>query len=286
LNPDLNQMALPRLLILTMVTMVAFAGNSILCRLALRETSIDPASFTLIRLISGALVLALLVRVTRRRETGKGNWFSAVALFAYAALFSFAYVSLSAATGALLLFGAVQATMIAYGLWSGERMSLLQTSGFLLALGGLVGLLVPGLTAPPLSGAALMIGAGVAWGVYSLRGRGDGDPLKVTADNFLLAVPPAVVLSLFMMGDVQPDRDGILLAMASGALASGLGYAVWYAVLPWLEATNAATIQLSVPVITALGGVALLQEPITMRLLLASVAILGGIAIVVRVRKT
>lgn len=277
-------MSFPRILFLTAITMIAFASNSLLCRIALRETDIDAASFTSIRLISGALALGLLVKLYRKSEKGHGNWLSAAALFAYAALFSFAYLSLSAATGALLLFGAVQATMIGYGLWSGERLTQLQFTGLVLALAGLVGLLLPGLTAPPLMGAVLMIGAGIAWGIYSLRGRGKGDPLRVTAGNFLLAVPFGVALSGLMIGNASLDYWGISLAIASGALASGLGYAVWYTVLPWLEATNAATVQLSVPVIAAFGGVVLLNEMITMRLLLASVAILGGIAIVVRVK--
>jgi drug/metabolite transporter (DMT)-like permease len=260
--------------------------NSLLCRIALRETGIDAASFTSVRLISGALVLGLLVKLYRSSKQGKGNWLSAAALFAYAALFSFAYLSLSAASGALLLFGAVQATMIGYGLWSGERLTRLQTAGLVMALAGLVGLLMPGLTAPPLTGAVLMIGAGIAWGIYSLRGRGKGDPLRVTAGNFLLAVPFGLVLSGLMIGDASVDYQGISLAIASGALASGLGYAIWYTVLPWLEATNAATVQLSVPVIAAFGGVFLLDEMITLRLLLASVAILGGIAIVMRMKPT
>lgn len=279
-------MSFPRILLLTAITMIAFAGNSLLCRIALRETGIDAASFTSIRLISGALVLGLLVKLYRSSKQGKGNWLSAAALFAYAALFSFAYLSLSAASGALLLFGAVQATMIGYGLWSGERLTRLQTAGLVMALAGLVGLLMPGLTAPPLTGAVLMIGAGIAWGIYSLRGRGKGDPLRVTAGNFLLAVPFGLVLSGLMIGDASVDYQGISLAIASGALASGLGYAIWYTVLPWLEATNAATVQLSVPVIAAFGGVFLLDEMITLRLLLASVAILGGIAIVMRMKPT
>lgn len=277
---------MPRTVLLLALTMIAFAGNSLLCRVALTDTGIDAASFTTIRLISGAFVLGLLARIHQGEKGGKGNWYSAAALFAYAALFSFAYLSLSAATGALLLFGAVQATMIGFGLWRGERLSPLQIAGFIIAMLGLVALLFPGLTAPSPVGAALMIGAGVAWGVYSLRGRGSGDPIRVTAGNFLLAVPFGLVLSLLFMGEANADAGGVGLAIASGALASGLGYAIWYTVLPRLEATNAATIQLSVPVITAIGGIVLLGESISVRLVLASVAILGGIAIVVRIRAT
>ena len=261
--------------------MIAFAGNSLLCRQALEHTSIDPASFTAIRLISGALVLWLLVRMKHTAKTGRGNWPSAFALFVYAAGFSFAYVSLSAGSGALLLFGAVQVTMIGHGIWSGERLRVLQTFGVLLAFGGLVGLLLPGLSAPPLLGALLMIGAGVAWGVYSLRGKGAGDPTRVTAGNFMRAVPITVGLSLLMLDFASVDTAGFIYAVSSGALASGLGYAIWYTVLPALKNTSAASVQLSVPVIAALGGIAFLGEPMTLRLVLASVAILGGIALVI-----
>ena len=274
-------MTYARIIGLTSLAMIAFAGNSLLCRMALKHTAIDPASFTAIRLIAGALVLWLLVRIKQTAPAGKGNWPSAFALFAYAAGVSFAYISLSAASGALLLFGAVQATMIGHGLWVGERLRVLQTFGVLLALGGLVGLLLPGLSAPPLLGAALMIGAGIAWGIYSLRGKGAGDPTRVTAGNFMRAVPITIVLSLLTLKFASVDAAGFYYAVASGALASGLGYAIWYTVLPALRNTSAATVQLSVPVIAALGGVVLLGEPITLRLVLASVAILGGIALVI-----
>jgi drug/metabolite transporter (DMT)-like permease len=274
-----------RMIALTALTMIAFAGNSLLCRVALKHTGIDAASFTTIRLISGALMLWLVARMRRANGTGRGNWLSALGLFAYAAGFSFAYLSLSAATGALLLFGAVQATMIAHGLGSGERLQRWQVIGLVLALGGLVGLLLPGLSAPPLSGALLMLSAGVAWGVYSLRGslrgKGAGDPTRVTAGNFLRAVPMAAALSLFMHHGVSLDHAGFGYAVASGALASGIGYAIWYTVLPALQATSAATVQLSVPVIAALGGIVFLGESVTPRLVLASVAILGGIALVI-----
>jgi drug/metabolite transporter (DMT)-like permease len=270
-----------RLVALTLLTMIAFAGNSVLCRIALRETHIDPASFTAIRLASGALMLWVLTSLLRSGAAGRGNWLSALALFAYAAGFSFAYVSLSAATGALLLFGAVQATMIGHGIWNGERQTPWQIVGLLLALGGLVGLLLPGLTAPPLVGSALMVIAGIAWGVYSLRGKGAGDPTRVTAGNFVRSVPLAALLVLLPLAHTEWDAAGAGYAVASGAIASGLGYAVWYSVLPALRAVTAATVQLSVPVIAALGGIVFLGETLTTRLVLASFATLGGIAMVI-----
>ncbi len=274
-------MSYARVLALTALTMIAFAGNSLLCRAALGHTHIDAASFTSIRLISGALVLWLIVQFRQGTHTGKGSWWSAVALFIYAAGFSYAYLSLSASTGALLLFGAVQATMIGYGMRSGERLRAIQLAGLFLAFAGLIGLLLPGVTAPPLIGSLLMLGAGVAWGVYSLRGRGAGNPIAITAGNFLRTVPIALVLSAVTFKGISMDASGIGYAVASGALASGLGYAIWYTALPALKATSAATVQLSVPVIAALGGVLLLGEHINLRLVLASIAILGGIALVI-----
>ena len=263
------------------LAMIAFAGNSLLCRAALRQTSIDAASFTTIRLISGAATLWLIVSLFRGHKSGKGSWRSATALFAYAITYSFAYVTLPAAMGALLLFGAVQATMIGYGISKGERLHGWQIAGLVLALGGLVGLLLPGLTAPPLTGSILMLSAGIAWGIYSLRGRGAGDATRITAGNFLRAVPMAAAVSLLTIHGATLDSAGIGYAVASGALASGIGYAIWYSVLPTLKAANAATVQLSVPVITAVGGVLFLGEAVTLRLVLASAAILSGIALVI-----
>jgi drug/metabolite transporter (DMT)-like permease len=264
------------------LALLAFAGNSLLCRAALQHTPIDATSFTTLRLLSGALVLWLLVQLTRRDATGRGSWPSALALFSYAAAFSFAYVNLSAGTGALLLFGSVQTGMMGWGLFKGERFSSLQWLGLALAIAGLVGLLLPGLSAPPLGAAALMIIAGLAWAVYSLRGKGAGDPLRVTAGNFVRTVPVALLMSLLFMGRAQVDTVGALYAVASGAITSGIGYAIWYTALPHLKATSAATLQLSVPVIAAVGGILWLGEAPTLRLLLASLAILGGIALVIR----
>jgi drug/metabolite transporter (DMT)-like permease len=234
-----------------------------------------------VRLLSGAVVLCCLAWLRGGARVGRGNWLSALALFAYAAGFSFSYLHLTAAAGALLLFGAVQITMIGFGVWSGERMRSLQIVGLMLACAGLVGLLLPGLSAPPLLGALLMLGAGVAWGVYSLRGKRGGDPLKITAGNFVRAMPMALVLSLVLVARASPDPAGIGYAFLSGALTSGVGYAIWYAALPSLKSTTAATVQLSVPILAAAGGVFFLGEPLTLRLLITSVAILGGIALVV-----
>ena len=274
----------PRIILLTILALIAFASNSLLCRVALKQTDIDAASFTSIRLIAGAAMLWLLVRIQRNTTSGSGNWLSAMALFTYAAAFSFAYVSLTAATGALLLFGAVQATMIGYGIWIGEKLRNQQLIGLVLAIGGLVVLLLPGLAAPPLWGSLLMMIAGAAWGVYSLRGRGAGDPSKVSAGNFLRAVPLALMLSILMQKNTVLDSAGIGYALASGALASGFGYIVWYTVLPALKTSSAATVQLSVPVIAALGGIVFLGEPLTLRLVLAALAILGGIGLVLMKR--
>jgi drug/metabolite transporter (DMT)-like permease len=274
-----------RLWLLVAAAMLAFAGNSVLCRLALRDGGIDAASFTTLRLVSGAVVLWLIVRLRDGARAGGDMW-SAFALFAYAAGFSFAYVTLPTGTGALLLFGAVQATMIGRGLLAGERLSPLQWCGLALALGGLVGLLLPGVSAPPVSGALLMVVAGIAWGAYSLRGRGAGDAIAKTAGNFLRAVPFALVLSAVMLRDARVDPAGIACAVASGALTSGIGYAIWYTALPHLRATSAATVQLSVPALAAIVGIVLLGELPTWRLLFATLAILGGIALVVRARRS
>lgn len=283
---------------LTSLALLAFAGNSLLCRIALRETALDAASFTSVRLVSGALMLALLVAWRGRGQAGAmqpwqaGDWPSALALFVYAAGFSFAYVSLSAATGALLLFGVVQTSMIGWGLWRGERLRPLQWAGLAGASGGLVWLLLPGLATPSLAAGALMAAAGIAWAVYTLRGRSAGpaagDATAVTAGNFLRAAPLALVLSTASSAlggsPARWDSAGLLLALASGALASGLGYAVWYTALRGLSATRAAILQLTVPAIATAGGVVLLGEPLTPTLLGASAAVLGGVLLVILAR--
>lgn len=275
----------PTVLLLTSATMAAFAANSVLARLALATTETGAASFTAVRVAAGALVLWTIVRA--RRQAVGGSWPSAVALMVYAAAFSVAYLQLAAGTGALVLFGAVQLTMIGWGVFQGDRPSLPVWTGIALAVGGLVALLLPGLTAPPLVPALLMAASGVGWGVYSLRGRGSQHPAADTAGNFVRAVPLAALLLLpaALSDGLRMDGLGLGYALASGAVTSGLGYALWYAVLPSLRATSAATVQLSVPVLAALGGVALLGEAVTPRLVLASVATLGGIALVVRQRR-
>ena len=272
-------------MLLTLVAMIAFAANSLLCRAALGEGHIDAASFATVRVASGALMLLLIVLPrwrSRRREPV--DWRAALMLFAYVAFFSFAYLSLSAGAGALLLFGAVQLTMFAVALRRGAAFPAWAWFGLALAVLGIVYLVSPGITAPDPFGALLMVVAGVAWGVYSLLGRHARDPLGATANNFVISVPLVIVVSLVFLEDAHVTGRGLILAVASGALASGLGYVVWYAALRGLRATSAATVQLSVPVIAAIGGGILLSEPVTVRLVLASLATLGGIAIVLSQR--
>jgi drug/metabolite transporter (DMT)-like permease len=273
---------------LTVAALVGFAANSLLCRMALGPRLVDAATFTSIRVVSGALALLILVRVaaapSSRNATpagGAGSWGSAAALFAYAAAFSFAYLRIGAGAGALLLFGAVQATMLAWALRGGERLRWPEWAGLLAAVAGLAALVRPGLSAPDPAGAALMIAAGVAWGAYSLRGRGARAPLIATASNFARAVPLALALSLACVASMHVSPRGALLAAASGALTSGVGYSLWYAALGGLTATQAAIVQLSVPVLAAAGGVALLGEALTPRLSACGVVILGGVALAV-----
>ncbi|HSF05862.1 MAG TPA: DMT family transporter [Methylomirabilota bacterium] len=261
--------------------MLAFAANSLLCRLALGQELIDAASFATVRVISGAVTLGFIALPRwRARARSSTDWRSVAMLFTYMVCFSFAYLSLSAGTGALILFGAVQLTMFSTALRGGEEFPLWSWTGLMLAVLGLVYLVSPGVTAPDPMGAVLMAIAGVAWGIYSLLGRGAADPLEATANNFIYAVPLVLIVSLVFLGDIKSSSRGLALAAASGAIASGLGYVIWYAALRTLTATRAATVQLSVPVIAAFGGVILLAEALTARLVLASVATLGGVAIV------
>lgn len=270
-----------RTFILTAFALTAFAFNSILCRMALGPGEIDAAGFTVIRLVSGTVTLAALILASgkTRNPAKSGSWRSGFFLFAYAACFSFAYLGLSTATGALVLFGCVQLTMVGISLAKGTRPRPIEWIGLVVALGGLVYLVLPGLSAPPLKNALLMAGAGIAWGFYTLRGKGSADPLAETAGNFVRSVPMAAVLGLLFLANFHISARGVLFAVLSGAVASGIGYAVWYAALKYHTPTRAAVLQLSVPVIAAIGGVVFLAESASMRLFIAGALILGGIGL-------
>jgi drug/metabolite transporter (DMT)-like permease len=275
-----------RTALLTVLALVAFAANSILCRLALRDASIDAASFSTIRIAGGAAALLLATASMRQPARASGSWTSAALLFLYAVPFSMAYGSLTAATGALILFGCVQLTMITAVLWGGERSRGLEWSGLALALSGLVYLLLPGLSAPPPAGAALMAVAGIAWGGYSVRGRRSIAPLRDTAGNFARAVPFALAVTVVMVMRVNLSVRGTVLALVSGILASGFGYVAWYAALRGLTGTRAALVQLSVPVLAACGGVVFLGERLSTRLVGSAGLVLGGIALALAARST
>lgn len=269
-----------RLFFITALAMTAFAANSVLARLAMAGGEAGPWAFTLLRILSGALVLALIV--SPRRAVRAGSWASAAALLAYAAFFSLAYLSLTTGTGALILFALVQITMIGWGLATGERLSAARWAGMALAAGGLVWLLMPGLQAPPLTGALLMAVAGIGWGIYSLRGRRQRQPTLLTAGNFARAAALSLLIglpALLVSGESAPSVEGAAYALASGAITSALGYAIWYAALRDLSASLAAIAQLTVPAIAALGGMIFLEEPLTVRFLIATALILGGVAL-------
>ncbi len=275
---------------LTVFALLAFAANSVLCRLALGHGTVDPATFTLVRLLSGAVALVGIRAATRgARKQGAVRakvWISAALLFLYAAPFSFAYVSLSAGTGALILFACVQATMLVGAMRAGERFRWMEAVGLAIALGGLTYLVFPGLSAPNPLASALMAIAGIAWGLYSLRGRASTDPIGDTTRNFVLAVPFAVVVSAFAMGRAHVSSRGILVAAASGAIASGLGYVAWYAALRGLTRIRASVVQLLVPIVAAVAGILLLGETLTLHLVLSAALILGGVAVAVASRPT
>jgi drug/metabolite transporter (DMT)-like permease len=275
-------MSLPRLVALTAATLACFAANSLLCRAALRPGLVDPATFTTVRLASGAAVLALLLAASRRARPSGGTLGSALALFAYAAAFSLAYVRIGAGVGALLLFASVQVTMVGWTTLRGARPTPRQALGIVVALAGLAWLALPGASAPDPAGAGLMLASGAAWGAYTLRGRSSGNPLANTAHNFLLSVPLTLAFSAVSLRGAAATCPGILLAVASGAIASGGGYSLWYSVVPALGATRAAAVQLAVPVVAGMGATAFLGERLTPRLAGAAVAILGGIALTLR----
>ena len=264
---------------LTALTLCFFAANSLLARAALGGGLADAAGFTAVRLGSGALGLAILLAVTGRGRPAGGSWGAAVALFAYAAAFSLAYVRIPAGPGALVLFASVQVTMIGWSVVRGARPSGRQWFGTAVAMVGLAGLTLPGASAPDPAGAALMVLAGVAWGAYSLLGRGAADPMAATAANFARSVVPALAFALAFRGSLHLLPAGFGLASASGALASGVGYTLWYAVLPSLGATRAAVVQLSVPLLTPLAAAIVLSEPVTARLVIAGTTTLAGVGL-------
>ncbi len=270
---------------LTALAMMAFAANSVLCRLALGAGLIDAATFATVRVVVAAVVLTALMTPRWRAQTrAPVDWRAVLMLFTYMIFFSFAYITLSTGTGALILFGAVQLTMFAVALRSGERFNVASWIGLVIALAGLIYLVSPGVTAPNLTGAVLMSIAGVAWGVYSLLGRAAADPLEATADNFIFCVPLVLAVSLIFHADFHATLDGLLLASVSGGIASGIGYAIWYNALRDLTATRAATVQLCVPAVAAIGGVLLMSEDLTIRLIVASLATLGGVWVVLAQR--
>ncbi|MBS1787036.1 MAG: DMT family transporter [Acidobacteria bacterium] len=274
-----------RLVIVTTVTLVAFAANSILCRLALGANLIDPVLFTALRLVSGAVALTIVSDVLPESQSPKGkggDWVSGFALFAYAIAFSLAYVSLGAGTGALILFGTVQVTMIGAALKSGERLKLAQWVGLTAAISGLTYLVLPGLSAPDPIGALLMCLAGMAWSVYSIRGKCVSAPISMTAGNFLRSAPLALIAVAIVPYPAHLKFPGIVLALISGVITSGLGYVFWYKALRGLTTTQASAAQLLVPVFAALGGVAFLSEQAPLRLIIASALILGGVALTLR----
>ena len=267
----------------TALALLAFAGNSILCRLALGEGVIDAASFTSIRLLSGIIVLTVILKMTPTsaisglKDSSKGSWKASFMLFLYAITFSFAYISLETGVGALILFGSVQMTMILVGLFSGNKLHYSEWLGVIVAFSGLVYLVLPDLTIPSFMGFILMTVAGVAWGFYTLAGKSTKNPVSDTAYNFLRTLPLVLILTVVTFQYAALSQKGILLAVLSGGIASGVGYTIWYIALGGLSTVQAAVLQLLVPMIAALGGVLFANEIFTLRLALSSLLVLGGI---------
>ena len=275
-------------LALSAAALIAFAGNSVLCRLALSNGDIDPVSFTVIRLVSGAITLLVLLRLTSKASNEKASpagfnllsWAPSLMLFAYAALFSFAYISLDTGVGALILFGFVQVTMLLINLARGNRLSAFEFLGLIIACSGLVFLVYPELSKPSIVGFIMMSIAGIAWGIYTLLGQGSKNPLADTSSNFSRSLVFAALLLIPFISQLETTQTALVLAIASGAITSGIGYAIWYAVLPNLSTSQAGVMQLLVPIIAAIGGVVFAQEAFSMRLAIASALTLGGILLV------
>jgi drug/metabolite transporter (DMT)-like permease len=273
-----------RTISLTILALIAFAANSVLCRKALGANTIDAASFTMIRLVSGALMLSLILVFHSkgiRLSTRGGSWSAAVMLFLYAIAFSFSYNTLQTGTGALILFGSVQITMIVVSLVQGTRLHISEWLGVVVAFAGFVYLILPGISTPSFNGFLLMTISGIAWGLYTLKGRGSENALKDTGWNFLRTLPLVVLLAFFSLHNLHISFSGVMLAVLSGGIASGIGYSIWYSALGDLSATQAAVVQLSVPLIAAIGGVVFVSEALTMRLAVSTALILGGILLVV-----
>ncbi len=279
--------ALFKTIVLTGLALIAFAANSVLCRLALGNEAIDAASFTVIRLLSGSIVLLIIISTTRwnsrntTRTSTKGSWTSSFMLFIYATAFSYAYISLDTGTGALILFGSVQITMILLSYISGTRLHITEWTGVVIAFAGFIYLILPGVSTPSVIGFMLMTVAGIAWGIYTLKGRSSNSPLNDTAYNFFRTTPLVVLLAIFSINNINHSTEGIVLALLSGGITSGIGYTIWYIALGGLSSTQAAVLQLSVPVIAALGGIIFVSETITFRLAISAAMVLGGILIVV-----
>ena len=274
-----------RIVLLTLFSLIAFAANSLITRFALEDTAIDEASFTMLRITSGAIFLWLYIRIHKHKKyQASGSWLAAIALFLYAVSFTYGYRLVTAGTGALLLFGSVQITMTIMGYREGERLNLKQIIGFALALFGLVILILPGLTSPSLTGASLMCISGIAWSFYSLKGRNSIEPSISTANNFIKAAPMTLMLWLIVYmssnSTITVPGAGVIYALLSGIVTSALGYIIWYCILPELKATQAAIVQLSVPIIVTLAGALFLSEEITLRVFIASVTIFLGTLIV------
>ena len=271
-----------RTIIYTFMALIAFAANSVLCRKALGENKIDASGFTIIRLLSGAIVLIIILSLSKNKKNKetKGSWYSGTMLFLYAVTFSYAYITLDTGTGALIAFGSVQITIILYSIFSGHKLHWMEGLGTMIAFSGFVYLILPGVNSPPIKGFILMTIAGIGWGIYTLNGQGSKDPLKDTAYNFIRTFPFLILLFLFTMKDISYSLEGILLAVISGTVTSGIGYTIWYIALRGLTNVQSAVVQLLVPVIAAFGGVVFVSEVITFRLSLASLLILGGILVV------